>query len=87
MIWAHPDLDMVRLNCICMMILRNLIKTPSYSTTSHDDSSNKKRRTRFIIWPKVSMKFLRSLDIIKKLNIEYNVDLLVINSMKRKIVL
>jgi hypothetical protein len=72
MIWAHPDSEMFRLNTSCIMILRNLFEAPSFSTMNTDDSSNKKRRTRFIICPNVSMKFLRSLDIIKKFNIDEN---------------
>ena len=63
MVWAHPDLDMAKLSADCMMILRNLFKYPSYSTTN-TDGRNYKKRSKFMITFCVSMKFLRSLDII-----------------------
>lgn len=79
-IWTNPDIDgsksyfnMPILNFMCMKILRNLFKNPSYSTTSTYDNNRKiGRKNRFFLTQRVSMKFLQSLDIFKKLDIDVN---------------
>ncbi|HJT84883.1 MAG TPA: hypothetical protein VJ697_10405 [Nitrososphaeraceae archaeon] len=71
-----PCLDMMRLNCVCNQILRNLFKIPSYSTINDNDSSNsggkRIRKYRFYTYSEISRKFLRNLEIIKNSNLYDN---------------